>query len=158
MTRQDVFNRVVENLIQPRQDIFNRVVEHLIQQGERSNNGSGSCMYRGPNGLMCAVGCLLKDEHVSPAINKLPVDDSRVKEALRKSGVPDGHAWMLRRLQAIHDACEPHRWAWELAGLAHELELEVPDVLKGLVYTDTPDQLGDEMRSEAEKYGFAKEE
>lgn len=45
-----------------KQEIFDQVCEHLARQKRRSANARGNCLYRGPDGLMCAVGCLLTDE------------------------------------------------------------------------------------------------
>ena len=44
------------------QEVFDRVASHLLTQSARSllPDGSG-CAYRGANGRMCAVGCLIAD-------------------------------------------------------------------------------------------------
>lgn len=39
-----------------------RIRDHLIKQKQQSSDESGECFYRGPNGLMCAVGALIHDE------------------------------------------------------------------------------------------------
>ena len=43
------------------QEAYNKVCAHLAKQGRRSED-KGRCLYRGPGGLMCAVGCLIPDE------------------------------------------------------------------------------------------------
>lgn len=43
------------------QEIFDTVLAHLRKQGKASSAG-GACMYRGPGGTACAVGCLIPDE------------------------------------------------------------------------------------------------
>ena len=45
------------------QEIFDTVSVHLLTQNEKSQESDfyRSCLYRGPNGTKCAVGCLIKD-------------------------------------------------------------------------------------------------
>lgn len=44
------------------QEIFDHVATHLITQGQQSKaEGSSSCLYRAPLGLMCAAGCVIPD-------------------------------------------------------------------------------------------------
>lgn len=44
-----------------------KIEQHLIQQKAKSiaigDKGQTQCMYRGDNGLMCAVGCLVEDKN-----------------------------------------------------------------------------------------------
>ena len=42
-----------------RQAAFNKVARHLLRQNAKSTNKDGECLYRGPNGLRCAVGALI---------------------------------------------------------------------------------------------------
>ena len=50
-----------------KQEIFEYVIKFLIKQGKRSyNENGGECMYRNPEGLMCAIGCILSDDVYSP--------------------------------------------------------------------------------------------
>lgn len=44
------------------QEIFDTVVSHLMTQRVQSADESGDCLYRGPDGLSCAVGCLIPDD------------------------------------------------------------------------------------------------
>lgn len=48
------------------QEIFNVAVEHFRRQGQRSVEYLGApgtyCMYRGPNGLKCAIGVFIPDD------------------------------------------------------------------------------------------------
>jgi hypothetical protein len=91
------------------QEIFDKVSEHLINQGCKSvsvkDNNSFCCMYRGKNGNMCAVGCLIPDELYSPdmenkspeyLLNSFPV----LKKILKRSSIS-----ILTELQTIHDNC-----------------------------------------------------
>lgn len=45
------------------QEVFDRVASHLIKQNKKSRESSiGPCVYRTPQGLSCAVGCLISEE------------------------------------------------------------------------------------------------
>ena len=59
------------------QEIFNRVVIHLRKQGRKSHSSNrlrrDECKYRAPDGLCCAVGCLIDDEHYRPEMEAKPV-------------------------------------------------------------------------------------
>lgn len=51
------------------QVIFDKVAKHLLTQKVQCANSAGNCMYRGPNGLKCAVGALIPDEEYSPLMD-----------------------------------------------------------------------------------------
>lgn len=89
------------------QETFTKVAKHLLAQNARAENYS-SCMYKDHNGLRCAVGCLIEDEHYSYSVEGLGVFDREVKEALRKSGIEDQDG--LLQLQKIHDGHEIADW------------------------------------------------
>lgn len=45
------------------EEAFKKSVDHMIAQGEPASDANGDrCLYRGPNGLKCAVGALIPDE------------------------------------------------------------------------------------------------
>jgi hypothetical protein len=44
------------------QEIFNRVITHLAGQERQSVGLDGECRYRSPEGMSCAVGCLISDD------------------------------------------------------------------------------------------------
>lgn len=68
------------------------IIEHLKTQRVRSKDPSkeNKCLYRGPNGLKCAVGVLIDDEHFSEDFNSSSVDEDDVLTALDRSGYPTG--------------------------------------------------------------------
>jgi hypothetical protein len=89
-----------------KQDIFDAVAIHLLEQGERSWDPlEEQCLYRGPNGLKCAVGALISDDAFDPDANHQPVDHPQVRQMLRFSGVPVSAETvsLLSDLQAVHD-------------------------------------------------------
>jgi len=64
--------------------------DHLTKQRMKSmaaygGNMTQDCAYRGGNGLMCAVGCLITDEAYFEGLEGHCADDNRVVEALFNS-------------------------------------------------------------------------
>lgn len=98
------------------QEIFDTVARHLHKQGKRAgkyDNDSRDeadfrCLYRGPEGTKCAVGCLIPDELYDPNIEGLSVSD--IKDVLLKAGI--GAFALLGQLQNVHDTA----WSWEQPG------------------------------------------
>lgn len=112
------------------QQIFNKVSRHLLTQGETSVDEDGECLYRGPGGLRCAVGCLIADEHYTEDMEGNSVNDIRLRTALKASGIDViCHYSLLRALQILHDRWSPSGWRQELRLVALEFGLS-PDVLK----------------------------
>lgn len=102
----------LEDNFMTNQEIFDKVVAHLRQQKVRSVEGN-ACMYRGPEGLKCAVGCLINDDAYSHDLEGKVAGAIEVRCALLASGVPadDGDTIdMLRRLQNVHDDMPCDRW------------------------------------------------
>lgn len=110
-----------------RQEVYDWVTKHLLAQGVRSVDFDG-CLYRGPNGTSCAVGCLILDEHYSPEWNNAAVDALPVMGALMASGVDVEYRWemldLLLDLQSVHDTADPNKWDVELRRLARRHGLE----------------------------------
>jgi|13_taG_2_1085334.scaffolds.fasta_scaffold13134_6 hypothetical protein len=119
-----------------KQEIFNKVCTHLMTQNKRSflknRDWCEECAYRGDGELMCAVGCLIKDEHYSPSMETRHVTSSPVADALVKSGVPNDVDTidMLVGMQEMHDRQEPEFWPMTLLEMARSEQLEVPEVVK----------------------------
>ena len=88
-----------------KQKIFDKVLQHFRMQGRKSSSGA-ICLYRGPRGLQCAIGCLIPDE-----LYKLDMEGRNVATVLESSpalcallgitGTSDCH--LLKKLQVIHD-------------------------------------------------------
>jgi hypothetical protein len=103
-------------------EVFDRVKTHLLTQNARSHVGA-RCLYRGPGKLKCAVGILIKDEHFNDEFNSEPVDDRRVLEALRASGInvdDERLVELLIDLQTLHDKCSLTFWKEELKNIEKE--------------------------------------
>lgn len=110
-----------------KQEIFDQVARHLLTQKELSLNQDSNCMYRGDNGMMCAVGCLIPDELYTEDIENKVASSDVVVDLLRSAGVieyeegDDRHIdeiKFLSKLQTVHDSSAPYNWLsclWSLA-------------------------------------------
>ena len=107
-----------------------RIRDHLTKQRKVSIVEGLGCAYRGADGTMCAVGCLIKDEHYSTVVegaavvsqwrdDKLPEDDDKnksifaLKDALTKSlgRVPTAIDMKAMKLwQEYHDGHYFEHW------------------------------------------------
>ena len=106
------------------QEVFVKVANHLMAQ-KKTSTRSGWCAYRGYDGLMCAVGCLIKDEHYSIELESRGVGCGSVRKALEASGIPDTPVYykLLSALQDIHDSVAPARWGLVLTLVMHDFKL-----------------------------------
>ena len=88
-----------------RQEMFNRATAHLVRQGKRSVNDSGRCLYRGPNGLKCAIGIFLPDPLADLYDDQaIDGDAPQMREVLASAGLhsPDLSEFAVH-LQQAHD-------------------------------------------------------
>ena len=110
------------------QAVFDKVVKHLLTQNRRSK-GKRGCAYRGKDGAMCAVGCLISDKAYDPEIEGHSVYYLRVQENLAKSGVPiySKMKALLTNLQYLHDECPTDLWKTDLQNLAKQHNLTWKD-------------------------------
>jgi hypothetical protein len=93
------------------QEIFDTVVTHLRKQGCCAESAVGHCMYRAPNGLKCAAGCLITDNEYSLAMEGKPffkIAPPRLKE----------HTNLICDLQSVHDSIEIQNWENRFAYIA----------------------------------------
>ena len=105
------------------QEIFDKVTEHLLTQNKLSYNISHGWMYRGLDGLKCAVGCLIPDEIYDVSIERMPVSklvhlNNKVADFLKQFNLP-----LLESLQYVHDSLSPHIWPKKLKEVAEKFEL-----------------------------------
>ena len=88
------------------QEIFDTVATHLFRQGHQAIAiAIAACLYRAPNGDMCAVGVLIPDEYYKKDFEMLPVGAicSQFPEWLAV------HILLLKALQRVHDS----KWNWK---------------------------------------------
>lgn len=107
------------------QEIFDTVAAHLLKQDCKSLGKNGGCAYRGKDGTMCAVGCL-----ISGAEYDRKMEGFNAAHLYDKGLLPDGlgvHLSLLEALQIVHDEIDPVVWRRELIELAgrHGLSPEV---------------------------------
>jgi len=102
------------------QEVFDQAAEHLLTQNKQSegvhNNGL-TCMYRSPDGLKCAAGCLIGDDEYSSEWER------RSWGFVSKAGCVTKHIDLISSLQSIHDNYEPSQWLVRLKELASSKEL-----------------------------------
>lgn len=112
------------------QEVFDKVATHLLKQRSRSE-GKRGCAYRGKAGKMCAVGCLIANEHYRPTLEGRNMQSESVQAALRDSGidVTENMKFMLEDLQACHDYNEVSMWPQALRRIAGHYKLNT-EVLK----------------------------
>lgn len=115
------------------QQIFDTVVTHLLTQNARSFGEAWTCAYRGEGGRMCAVGCLIKDEHYRPDLEGISVDSVSVMVAVEASlgrTLDQQEAYLLRGLQATHDSVPTQEWPAALGRIAKTESLTIPTILQ----------------------------
>lgn len=120
-----------------KQEIFDKVANHLLKQNERSEkliaelNGfeGTACMYRGPNGLKCAAGCLIPDELYNPSFELNTVCSNKMIKVFESLGISDSELIFLNDLQLIHDCEQCKDWKSALTKRAnqHNLNKDVLD-------------------------------
>lgn len=101
----------------PVRAIFDRVKTHLLTQNRRAASDAG-CRYRTGEGLSCAVGCLIADEHYDEREMEFTnIGGTAVYKGLSASGIDmeDPRVrQLLRLLQVIHDSRDTVEWPREL--------------------------------------------
>lgn len=109
-----------------RQEIFDIAYLGLKGQGfVASTDDSGSCMYRGCNGLKCAVGFLIADEEYDKRLeDSVPEFSQDVRDAAH---IKHSDAIFATALQDCHDyAGDPNDMQQRLLAFAKEYGLTVP--------------------------------
>lgn len=89
-----------------RQIVFDIAAEALLKQGKKSCDVDGDlCLYRGPNGVRCAIGHLIPDAQYSPMMEGEPVRSLPVIEITNKGSVIklDDLDFLARLQNDIHD-------------------------------------------------------
>lgn len=105
------------------QETFTTVATHLLKQGKRATWMSGVCAYHDPNGLKCAVGCLIPDEEYDVDFDQ----GWSLPEVIAASPSLQKHdRALLRQLQRIHDSHKPETWEISLREFARTYGFEMP--------------------------------
>lgn len=112
------------------QTIFDKIINHLDNQKKKSIE-ENLCMYRGPNGLKCAIGVLIDDKHYYDDLETLPATHSEVVQCLRLSGNYIEHdnkfTELLQDCQFIHDYYGARAWKEKFKVVAEKFNLIFDD-------------------------------
>ena len=107
------------------QEAFDVMVRHLRKQGCKSVSEDGSkCLYRGPNGLMCAVGALIPDEEYRPEWDERGLSASKIVKCCHALQGVDSN--LLSIMQTIHDHCSITNWEEHFKITASTYDLTLP--------------------------------
>lgn len=111
------------------QEIFTKVRDHLLAQKVRSYDPdrlSNVCLYRGPGGLKCALGCLIPDDKEVPVLfNSLGIDKVLAQDPdFLGFKVSDEAYSLLAYLQNVHDRSDPNGWECRLKAVAEIFDLK----------------------------------
>lgn len=114
------------------QEAFNKAVKHLRTQNQqclRKENPT-ACLYRGPQGMKCAIGALFPDsEYKSKFDNENGITD--IRTIARQIPALNGLAlYFLYDLQVLHDCNTPDMWEQKFIEFAADWKLTVPPVTK----------------------------
>lgn len=110
-----------------KQAIYNQVRDHLLKQNAKSQfETENGCFYRGPNGMKCAIGALIKDEFYKEEFNRYSVTAPPVLEMLKNSlNLSIGEEFsnqdinFMRELQHVHDCYPVKEWQHQLQIVAN---------------------------------------
>jgi hypothetical protein len=87
-------------------------------------------MYRGWDGLKCAAGVLITDDHYRPELECNSVTEERVMAALNASGVGPDDLDLVQHLQCVHDEEPVADWPKAFERLAFDYGLPLSDLTK----------------------------
>lgn len=108
------------------QEIYTKVRKHLLTQMAVSKVSRGShCLYRSPEGLSCAVGCLLDDD-LAARLDQVSKNGFGDVESIQEL-LPENlraHVKLLETLQVVHDKWPPESWEERLNAVARTWGLE----------------------------------
>jgi hypothetical protein len=114
----------MNNMTITKQQIFDRAVEHLRQQRAQSIDPKTSvCLYRGPDGLKCAIGALIPDELYQPEMEGLLADEIVKRYPTLASLFSPDSPSLLNSLQHMHDFWRLSDWEEGFAEIATEYRL-----------------------------------
>lgn len=112
------------------QETFDKIVDHLRKQNSKSLMEAprdDTCAYRGQDGKMCAVGCLIKDEFYDPSLEENIVQNKLVKNALNLSGYCTDEKFLklMESMQQCHDLNSVKDWEYHFGSIATRYDLEL---------------------------------
>jgi len=109
-----------------KQEIFDTSALHLLNQNKKSLklDNNEFCMYRGPEGLQCAIGPLIPDSKYSKKMENMSAKTLMSNYPMLKEHL-GGNLELLIELQDVHDNCSVGEWLTELKGVARANKLNL---------------------------------
>lgn len=108
-------------------EIFNEVREHLLFQNAKSLAGVNDllCVYKNPEGLNCAVGCLIPDEDYVLEMDRgtYAFLEKFIGTYYPYIDLKGDRFRLLQNLQTIHDQSSVEEWETELNTLKEHLNI-----------------------------------
>lgn len=104
------------------QQVYDQIKAHLLTQNSKSQGGN-KCLYRDPNGLKCAAGCLIGDDEYDSKFDDLKGIDTAWESLVCRGLVPNAHVDLIRNLQIVHDTTPVEYWEGELKKSAFKFNL-----------------------------------
>ncbi len=109
------------------QEAFNKMVAHLRAQNAKSIQDNHYCLYRGPDGMKCAVGCLIPDSEYSEDFENRSISELKqmdiLPDSLKNTSYP-----LLQQMQEVHDSWDVSQWENGIDLTARMFNLEIPSV------------------------------
>ena len=99
-----------------KQEFFTVVSKHLLKQMKQSKSVNDICQYHGPNGLKCALGCIIPEDRYYSGMEGKCIQDLNLEDI-----IPDFK--LAIDLQIVHDDFHPDYWASELYHVANNHKL-----------------------------------
>lgn len=116
------------------QTLFTKVATHLLTQNAKAKDeDDGQCRYRTPEGLSCAIGCLIPEARYRPAFEGVGLGGSdmvKVERILRAAGISAALLPLAATLQNVHDDDEVGVWPVRLEQVAKYYGLRMPEVTR----------------------------
>ena len=105
------------------QEVFSFVVKNLREQGVKSEDFTYGCLYRGPEGTMCAGGFLISDSTYTPFL-----ENKYWNDLVGLNIVSEVHKDLIIHLQEVHDDSDVEEWetGFLRVAQAHNLIYENP--------------------------------
>jgi hypothetical protein len=109
------------------QQVFDQVASHLLTQNAKSiaknphsdDPGNTYCVYKSPNNLACAAGCLIATDEYKEVWEEVAWD-----RLVKDYNVPDTHQDLISKLQMVHDSRDVEKWPGELRSIANAFGLD----------------------------------
>lgn len=107
-----------------KQETFDKTVAHLRKQGRRAiDPETGQCMYRAPDGCMCAAGCHIPDDRYDPCFEDQEIEVSSDSELTRLMRELGHDIELLVDLRNVHDNRSVREWEEEFSSVAKKHNL-----------------------------------